>query len=161
MTPETLDQRNQIERAISGQTLCDELRRTADEHGEQPALSDRGPAGDWNTVSWSQARQTALALAAGFIALGCQPGDRIALMLPNRSEHVLADLGAVHAGAVPVTFYATLAPAQVSYVASDCGARVAVLDGADELARWQPVLGELTGLEKIIVRDAAACPPGA
>ncbi len=159
MASATLDQRNRIERAITGQTLCDNLRRTAAEHGDQPALSDRGdPSAEWSTLSWGETRQAALELAAGFIALGCGPGDRVALMLPNRSEHVLADFGALHAGAVPVTFYATLASGQIRYVASDCDARVAVLDGADEVARWQPVLGELPGLRKIIVRDAAACP---
>ena len=35
-----------------------------------------------------------------------------------------------------------------------------MLDGARELARWQPVLAGLPGLKKIIVRDAAACPAG-
>jgi long-chain acyl-CoA synthetase len=45
-------------------------------------------------------------------------------------------------------------------VAADCDARIAVVDGADELARWQPALGRLPGLHKIIVRDPAACPSG-
>ena len=76
-------------------------------------------------------------------------------MLPNRVEHVLADLGALHAGAVPVTLYATFAPDQVAYVAADCAARVAVLDGADQLSRWQPVLERMPRLHKIIVLDAA------
>ena len=81
-------------------------------------------------------------------------------MLPNRSEHVLADLGAVHAGGLGVTLYATLAPEQIAYVAADCDARIAVLDGAAELARWQPVLDQLPGITTIIVRDPAACPAG-
>jgi long-chain acyl-CoA synthetase len=81
-------------------------------------------------------------------------------MLPNRAEHVLADLGVVHAGGTPVTLYATLAAEQIAYVAGDCGARIAVLDGALELARWQQILDRLPALEKIIVRDAAACPAG-
>jgi long-chain acyl-CoA synthetase len=81
-------------------------------------------------------------------------------MLPNRSEHVLADLGAVHAGGLGVTLYATLAPEQIAYVAADCDARIAVLDGAAELARWQPVLDRLPGLTAIIVRDPSACPAG-
>ena len=84
-------------------------------------------------------------VAAGFAALGLQPGERVALMLPNRLEHVLADFGAVHAGGVPVTFYATLAADQIGYMAADCDARIAVLDGAAELARWQPVLASLPG----------------
>ena len=86
-----------------------------------------------------------LEVAAGFAALGLAPGERVALMLPNRSEHVLADLGAVHAGGLGVTLYATLTPEQIGYVAADCDARIAVLDGAAELARWQPVLDQLPG----------------
>ena len=122
-------------------------------------MSD-GSQGDWQTITWAQARQQVLELAAGFAALGLAPGERVALMMPNRAEHVLADLGAVHAGGIPVTFYATLAADQVGFVAGDCDARIAVLDGADQLARWAPVLGRLPGLAKIIVRDAGACPAG-
>ena len=132
---------------------------TAKAFGDLPAYSDRD-GGPWQTITWRQTQDQALALAAGFAALGLQPGERVALMMPNRVEHVLADLGALHAGGVPVTVYATLAAEQIGYVAADCDARIAVLDGADELARWQPVLAGLPGLKKIIVRDPAACPAG-
>ncbi|HTT52749.1 MAG TPA: AMP-dependent synthetase/ligase [Streptosporangiaceae bacterium] len=159
MTSEVLRQRAELEEAIRGQTVCDALRRTAADSAGEPALSDRAGAG-WQTLTWAQARRQALELAAGFVALGLAPGERVALMLPNRSEHVLADLGAVHAGGIPVTLYATLAAEQVGFVAGDCDARIAVLDGADQLARWAPVLDQLPGLAKIIVLDGAACPPG-
>jgi long-chain acyl-CoA synthetase len=159
VTIDVLQQRAELEDAINGRTLCDHLRAAAEEWGELPAYCDRDD-GDWQTITWAQTRQQVLELAAGFVALGLAPGDRVALMLPNRLEHVLADLAAVHASGIPVTFYATLAPDQIGYVAGDCDARIAVLDGADELARWQPVLSMLPGLEKIIVRDPAACPSG-
>jgi long-chain acyl-CoA synthetase len=159
VTSEVLRQRAELEETIQGQTVCDALRRTAADLAGEPALSDR--AGDgWQTLTWAQTRQQALELAAGFIALGLDPGERVALMLPNRAAHVLADLGAVHAGGVPVTFYATLAAEQVGFVAGDCAARIAVLDGADQLARWAPVLDALPELRKIIVLDSTACPPG-
>ncbi len=159
MTSEVLRQRAELEETIQGDTVCGALRRTAADWAGEPALSDRAEDG-WRTLTWAQTRQQVLELAAGFLALGLAPGERVALMLPNRSEHVLADLGAVHAGGVPVTFYATLAAEQVGFVAGDCDARIAVLDGADQLARWAPVLGQLPGLVKIIVLDDAACPPG-
>ena len=159
MTIDVLEQRAELEDAINGRTLCDQLLDAAQKWGDRPAFSDRDD-GDWQTISWAQARQQVLELAAGFMALGLAPGDRVALMLPNRLEHVLADQAAVHAGGVPVTFYATLAADQVGFVAGDCDARIAVLDGADELARWQPVLDALPGLQKIIVRDPGACPSG-
>jgi long-chain acyl-CoA synthetase len=159
MTAQTLQERAEVERAAGGRTLCDLLDGTAAESGGAPAFSNE--AGDgWQTLTWAQTRQQVLELAAGFAALGLEPGERVALMLPNRTEHVLADLAAVHAGALAVTFYATLAAEQIAYVAGDCGARIAVLDGAGELARWQPVLARLPGLRTIIVRDAAACPAG-
>jgi long-chain acyl-CoA synthetase len=163
VTTEILEQRAQMERAAGGEegrTLCDQLAVTVERWGGEPAFSDRDGSGPWQTISWEQARQLALELAAGLIELGLLPGERVALMLPNRAEHVLADLGVVHAGGVPVTIYATLAADQIGYVAGDCDARIAVLDGGPELARWQSVLPSLPGLKKIIVRDAAACPAG-
>lgn len=161
MTSEVLQQRAGVEQAIAGRTVCDQLRDIAEQHGSAPAYSDR-PALDaaWQTLTWAQVRQQALELAAGFAELGLAPGERVALLLPNRVEHVLADLGAVHAAAVPVTFYATLSADQIGYMAADCDARIAVVDGAPELARLESVLDRLPGLKKIIVRDAAACPPG-
>jgi long-chain acyl-CoA synthetase len=159
MTTKALQERAEIEAAIDGRTICDQLRLTVEGSGDAPALSNPGD-GSWPALTWAQAREEAVALAAGFIALGLRPGERVALMLANRTEHVLADLGAVHAGGVPVTFYATLAAEQIGFVADDCGARIAVLDGARELARWQQVLTRLPALEKIIVLDSAACPAG-
>jgi len=147
----------------AGRTLCDELRHVAETSGDARAYSDEAGAGagdGWQSLTWSQVRQRVLEVAAGFAALGLAAGERVALMLPNRSEHVLADLGAVHAGGLGVTLYATLAPEQIGYVAADCDARIAVLDGAAELARWQPVLDQLPGLTTIIVRDPVACPAG-
>jgi long-chain acyl-CoA synthetase len=159
MTAQTLQQRAEIERVAGDRTVCDLLDRTAAAEGDDPAYSNEDGDG-WQTLTWAQVRQQVRELAAGFAALGLAPGERVALMLPNRTEHVLADLGAVHAGGLGVTIYATLAPEQIAFVAGDCDARIAVVDGAGELARWQPVLAELPGLKTIIVRDAAACPAG-
>jgi long-chain acyl-CoA synthetase len=162
VTAEILRERAELEQAAAadGGTVAGRLAATVQRWGGEAAFSDRDGGGPWQTITWAQARQQALELAAALIDLGLQPGERVALMLPNRVEHVLADLGVMHAGGVAVTFYATLAADQVRYVASDCDARIAVLDGEPELARWQPVLAELPGLKKIIVRDPAACPAG-
>ena len=162
MTTEILRQRADLERDIDGQTVCDLLRATAENSGDAPALSNQasGEGTGWQTLTWAETRQQVLELAAGFAALGLAKGERVALMLPNCAEHVLADLGAMHAGGTPVTFYATLAADQIAYVAGDCDARIAVLDGAGELARWQQIIDRLPGVKKIIVRDPAACPAG-
>ncbi|HEX6932301.1 MAG TPA: AMP-dependent synthetase/ligase, partial [Streptosporangiaceae bacterium] len=158
MTSAVIEQRADIEAQIAGVTLCGLLRQTAAAHGDEPAYSDRDGDGAWQTVTWREFRDQVLRLAAGLVSLGLRPGDRVALMLPNRMEHVLADQAVLHAGGVPVTFYATLAPDQIRYVAADCQVRMAVLDGASELARWAPLLADLPNLATVIVRDAAVCP---
>ncbi len=158
MTSAVTDQRAEVQAATAGLTLCGLLAATAAQHGDQPAYSDREGGGDWQTLTWREFRDRVLTLAAGLVELGLRPGERVALMLPNRLEHVLADQAVVHAGGVPVTFYATLAADQIGYVASDCDVRIAILDGASELARWEPLAADLPGLTRVIVRDAAACP---
>ena len=54
-------------------------------------------------MTWREvARQTAQ-IAAGFQKLGLQRGDRVAVLLGNRTEFVLTMLGAAHACANPLT----------------------------------------------------------
>jgi long-chain acyl-CoA synthetase len=155
-----VEERQTVEAAIAGRTVCDELLTAAEEHGDRPAYSARLPGGGWSTLTWGEARQRVLELAAAFVERGIGPGDAVALMMPNQPEHVLADLGVVHARGVPTTVYATLAPPQIQFVAANCRARMAVLGGQDELNRWQPVLDQLPDLRTVVVLDAAACPAG-
>ena len=148
-----LEERAEVEKAIAGRTVADALLETATRHPDAPAFTQ-----DEETLTWSEARERVLRIAAAFTALGLEPGETVALMMPNRTEHVLADLGVVHAGGVPTTLYATLAPEQIAYVAGDCDARYAVLDGPSQVERWAPVLSRLPGLRAVIVLED--CPAG-
>jgi long-chain acyl-CoA synthetase len=152
------DQRAAMWARWADKTLCDALADTAALYGSLPAFSDREASGPWQTLTWAETRQRVLELAAGFVELGLAPGEKVALMMPNRVEHVLADQGVLHAGGVPVTFYATSAPEQIAFMAANCEATIAVVDGAGEVARWQQVLPQLPSLRTVIVRDATACP---
>ncbi|GGS56527.1 long-chain acyl-CoA synthetase [Planobispora rosea] len=151
---DVLAERMSIQETIAGRTVCEQLEQTAESDPDAPAYSDPDGEG-WITLTYAEARRRVLEIAAGFAALGAGPGNAVALMMVNRSEHVLADLGAVHAGAVPCSVYSTFAPDQIAFVASNVGAKVAVLGGPAELARWEPILGELTGLTKIVMLEGA------
>ena len=156
-----LAERDAVLQQIAGRSLCLELERTALEQADEPAYSDRvGVAEGWRTVTWSQVREQALDLAAGLIARGLQPGDTVALMLSSRIEHVLADLGAVHAGGTPMSVYMTLAPEQVGYIAGHSTPGVVVLESADEVARWSLALETTPTISTVVVLDPAAATPG-
>ena len=156
---DVLQQRQEIEDRIAGMTFCTRLERTVAERGDAPAYSDKiglaaGEQG-WRTLSWTQVREHALDLAAGLAQIGLAPGDTMAIMATNRIEHVLADIAAVHASGTPMSIYATFAPEQVAYVAGNAEPTVVVLEGADQLQRWQKALDEVTSIKAVVVMDAA------
>lgn len=150
-----------IERAIEDKTVIDALDSAAHRHSSRPALSRRSGTGQWSTSTWADVRGDILALAAAFIALGLKPQETVAIMAPNCPEHILADQGAVHAGGLPVSVYATSAVEQVEYIARHAQARIAVLYGEAELARWASAIERLPSLRHVVVVDSAACPPDA
>lgn len=140
-------------------TLPALLARNAAEHGDLPALSWREGDG-WRTLSWRGARQEVAALARGYAALGVERGEHVLLMMGNRPEHWLTDLALVHLGAVPVTVYATSAPEQVAHIARHSRARFAVVEGARELGRWEPLLADpAVALEALVVAEEADAGP--
>jgi long-chain acyl-CoA synthetase len=151
--------RHDIEQAIAGRTIADALAATVQAHGDAPAFSDKvgveGPG--WRTLTWRELRETALDVAAALVDLGVRPGDRVAIMATNRLEHVLADIATVHAGAVPMSVYNTLSPAQVSYVAGHARPTVVVLETADHVRRWTDARVSDPGIT-LVVLDAAAAP---
>ncbi|MGF1665413.1 MAG: AMP-dependent synthetase/ligase [Acidimicrobiia bacterium] len=65
-------------------------------------------------------------IAAGLMALGVQPGDRVAVFSPTRIEFTLIDYAVWAAGAATVTIYETSAPEQVGWIVTDSGARVII-----------------------------------
>ena len=147
-------ERRQIEQEIKGRTLCDLLAEHAAGHGDAPAMSWKRD-GAWQTLSWREYRERVAEVAMGLAGLGVGKGDFVAIMATNRPEHVLADQGAVHAGATPTSFYFTLAPEQIQYVAGHCEAKVAVLEDRDMLKRWQDIRDDLPALQYLVVLDGA------
>lgn len=140
-------------------TLPALLARNAAEHGDLPALSWREGEG-WSTLSWSDVRRRVAVLAAGYAAAGVERGEHVLLMMGNRPEHWLTDLALVHLGAVPVTVYGTSAPEQIAHIARHSRARLAVVEGARELARWEPLLADPgIPLERLVVAEAAEAGP--
>ncbi|MET9607696.1 AMP-dependent synthetase/ligase [Streptomyces sp. NPDC006512] len=140
-------------------TLPALLARNATDHGSLAALSWREGT-DWRTLTWSEVRRKVAVLASGYAALGVERGEHVLLMMGNRPEHWLSDLALVHLGAVPVTVYGTSAPEQIAHIARHSRARLAVVEGARELARWEPLLADATvPLERLVVAEAAEAGP--
>src|SRR2546430_8500578 len=116
-----------IDAQIANKTLCHLLESNVERHGDRPALSWEEGDG-WRHLTWRQYREAVAAVAMGLRGMGAGRGDFVAIMARNRPEHLIADLGALHAGCIPVSFYNTLAPEQIAYIANHCGARIAIVE---------------------------------
>jgi long-chain acyl-CoA synthetase len=147
-------ERRQIEQEVRGRTLCDLLAENAADHGDAPAMSWKRD-GAWQTLSWREYRERVAEVTMGLAGLGVGRGDFVAIMATNRPEHVLADQAAVHAGATPTSFYFSLAPEQIRYLAGHCEAKVAVLEDRDMLKRWQELRDQLPALQHLVLLEGA------
>ncbi|OQD57753.1 long-chain fatty acid--CoA ligase [Streptomyces phaeoluteigriseus] len=140
-------------------TLPQLLARNARAYPRLPALSWQSaePDADWTTFTWAEVHEHTRSLAAGYRALGVGRGDHVLLMMANRSEHWLSDLALVRLGAVPVSVYGTAAPEQITHIARNCRARLAVVEGAAQVAVWEPLLADADApLERLVVAEAGA-----
>jgi len=152
-------ERDEIEAEIP-ESVAVAFEATAERLGDAPAFSDKiGVSEGWRTLSWRQTRDQGLRLAAAFVDLGVQAGDRVAIMATNRLEHILADIGAMHAGAASMSIYNTLAPAQVGYVAGHAAPSVVILENADHVARWSEAFAAASPV--VVAMDPEAAPEGA
>ncbi len=160
MTVDVQGDRIRIEEQVGGRTLIDSLADTARKYADEPAYSDKHGVTEgetWRTLTWAQTRERALDVAGALIEIGVEPGDRVAIMATNRMEHMLGDMGAVHAAATPMSIYNTLSTKQVSFIAGESQPKVLFAESADQLERWSEALESLS---KVVVLDASAKPAG-
>lgn len=157
---DVLEERARIEKLIAGKTLIDSLADTAARRADEPAYSDRHGAGTdgWRTLTWAQTRELALDVAGALIARGVAIGDTVAIMATNRMEHFVADMGAVHSAATPMSIYNTLSPDQVAYIAGESQPTVVVLENADHVGRWEKAFAATPSIHTVVVLDPAARP---
>src|SRR5258708_6890018 len=81
-------------------------------------------------MTWRDVEQQSASVAAGLRKMGLQRGDRIALLLGNRIEFVLAMFGAAHLGAVTVLLSTRQQKPEIAYVLVDCGAKLLIHEAA-------------------------------
>ena len=89
-------------------------------------------------------------LASGLEKLGIGRGDRVMLLSDNRPEWHMADLAIVDLGAVDTPVYGTLNSTQVAYQAKDSGAKAAIVENADQMAKFLEVKDQCPELEHLI-----------
>jgi long-chain acyl-CoA synthetase len=137
--------------------LGERLRRSPDAVAyRQVELS----AGDWVPWTWQQVADHVSRWQQAFLQEGLQPGDRVAVMLPNCRDWVAFDMAAQGLGLVVVPLYLNDRPDNMALILEDCGASLLAVCN-DE--RWQalaPVEGVLSRLQRVVSLQRTSPLPG-
>ncbi|MCA0146743.1 class I adenylate-forming enzyme family protein [Blastococcus sp. LR1] len=102
------------------------LQKTVERHGGRTAIVELGGASITYAELWDCARR----VAGGLRNNGVNPGDRVAINLPNGLDWVLAFWGGHLVGAVVVPMNTRLSEAEADYILADCAAAYVVKPGA-------------------------------
>jgi long-chain acyl-CoA synthetase len=118
----------------------------------------RYPVGDggWRSVTWAQTGDRVRKLAAGLVALGIEPEQRVAIASTTCYEWVLADLAIMCAGAATTTVYPSTVGDDVAYILADSDSRVVFAEDDLQVAKVREHGIELPALTKIVTFTGAS-----
>ena len=112
--------------------------------------------GVWKEITQEQTRKEAYRIGAGLMALGLQKGEKIALLSESRAMWILAELGALYAGAVDVPLSVNLGEGQDLLFRIHHSEAKWILVSANQLAKIRAIIGECPDVRKVIVFDDTA-----
>ena len=128
------------------------LDRNAKIFADRPAYREK-EFGIWQSWTWAEAREEIRALACGFVDLGIEPGDTIAIVGRNRPYFYWAMIAAQHVGAIPVPLYQDSVADEMAYVMEHCGARFAVVQDQEQVDKLLEVSDRIAELSQIVYLD--------
>ncbi|MCU1476728.1 MAG: 3-phosphoshikimate 1-carboxyvinyltransferase [Subtercola sp.] len=129
----------------SALVLSAEVRRLADETPDAPAIIEVG--GDEPvTTTWRELQAEADRVSALLLDLGVQPGESVAMQLPNWSEFVAITLGTIQIGAVATPIMPVFGPRETTMTLSRSRARVLFLP--DKFRKRRPSVELLEAAEE-------------
>jgi len=126
------------------------LEQTASKFARETALIYFGVR-----ISYSELLDQVNRMAAGLQALGVKKGDRVAMMMPNCPQFVIAYFGALKAGAIITATSPIYTPREAAYQWKDAGASVVIVDRRLQhiVKAVRPELPELKHVVEIGMRD--------
>jgi fatty-acyl-CoA synthase len=108
-----------------------------------------------NTVTWAGLRDRVAKLAGALTRRGVGPGDRVMILMLNRTEFVESVLAATMIGAIAVPVNFRLTPPEIAFLVDDCEARLIITEPV-LAAVAAGVRGVTSVLETIVVAGDSA-----
>jgi long-chain acyl-CoA synthetase len=103
-------------------TLVDSVAETARLRPNHTALMFKGEEVSYGELEWRSS-----ALAAGLVEQGVKPGDRVALIMVNCPQYVIAELAVWKAGAIVAAINPLYTGPEMEHALNECGAEMAIV----------------------------------
>ena len=138
------------------------LIQNATEYENEPAISWKNDAGDWETMSWGEYGANAMNIAKSLIALGYEARENLSIYSYNRSDWFTCYAAGQMAGGAVVGVYHTCSPEEVEWVVGNSQSRIVFvgdnpMDGGNTekmpVHRLHEALANLDSVEHVIVFD--------
>ncbi|MEZ5888560.1 MAG: long-chain fatty acid--CoA ligase [Paracoccaceae bacterium] len=138
--------------AAEGQSIPALMALNARRYASRPAYREK-EFGIWQSWTWAEAHAETRALAMGFLALGLNPGDHVAIVGRNRPALYWSMVAAQMCGAVPVPLYQDAVAEEMEYVLDHAGARFVVCGDQEQVDKVIEVQERLKHIEQVIYVD--------
>jgi long-chain acyl-CoA synthetase len=147
----------EIDAAVAGTTAPTRFLELRAAHPELAALHSRTGDADrpWSVTTVADYAENVASAAAGLLAHGVRPGDRVLLMMRNRPEFHWFDLAAQFIRATAVSIYNSSSPEEIEYLAQHAGAKIAIIEDR-YVERVAGVRDRLKSLQRIFVLTPSA-----
>lgn len=133
-------------------TIIDFVEQYTAKYGNETFLREKVD-GVWKETSFNKTREEAHILAAGFMSMGLEKGDKVALISEGRNYWIFSELGILYAGAVNVPLSFKLeSDTDLTFRINHSDARF-VIASQTQIDKIRRVIDKCPKVEKVIVMD--------
>ena len=136
-------------------TIIDFVEKYSHKYENEPYLREK-VGGEWKVLTQGQTSEEAYRIGAGLMSLGLKKGDKIALLSESRAMWILAELGAMYAGATDVPLSVNLGDGKDLVFRIKHSDSKWILVSCNHLPKIRAILPECPEVEKVIVFDDTA-----
>jgi long-chain acyl-CoA synthetase len=133
-------------------TLPKLLVARAQERGSATALREKD-LGVWRSLAWNEYLARVRNAALGFLELGLERGDRVAILGDNRPEWLITELAAQSIGAIPMGVYQDSVASEVEFLIAFCGARLVMAEDQEQVDKILESRARLPQVRKVLFHD--------
>lgn len=133
-------------------TIIDFVEKYTSVYADKTFLREKVD-GKWTETSFRKTRNEGRILAAGFMSLGLQKGEKVAMISEGRNQWIFTELGILYAGAVNVPLSFKLESDQDLLFRINHSDSRFIVASQSQVAKVRRVIGRCPGIEKVIVMD--------